>query len=61
MLDAVDGDLLILLGLSDPVYQQVDKSADYVTYVCMVAAAWRWRYGQELWIAARRDQAAYLS
>ena len=42
MLDAVDGDLLIPLGLSDPVYQQVDKSADYVTYVCMVIAAWRW-------------------
>ncbi len=42
VLDAVDGDLLIPLGLSDPVYQQVDKSADYVTYLCMVIAAWRW-------------------
>ena len=42
VLDSVDGDILIPLGLSDPVYQQIDKSADYVTYVCMVVAAWRW-------------------
>ncbi|MDE2701918.1 MAG: hypothetical protein F4X41_05120 [Chloroflexi bacterium] len=42
VLDSVDGDLLIPLGLSDPVYQLIDKSADYVTYVGMVVAAWRW-------------------
>ena len=42
ILDSVDGDLLIPLGLPDPVYQQIDKSADYVTYICMVVAAWRW-------------------
>ena len=42
VLDTVDGDLLIPLGLDDPLYQRIDKSADYVTYVCMVAAAWRW-------------------
>lgn len=42
ILDTVDGDLLIPLGLSDPVYQNIDKSADYVTYVFMVAAAWNW-------------------
>ncbi|MEX2447061.1 MAG: hypothetical protein WD734_06945 [Dehalococcoidia bacterium] len=42
VLDTVDGDLLIPLGLSDPVYQRIDKSADWVTYVFMVAAAWRW-------------------
>ena len=42
VLDSLDGDLLIPLGLSDPVYQNVDKSADYVTYVCMVIAAWKW-------------------
>ena len=42
VLDSVDGDFLIPLGLSDPVYQNVDKSADYVTYVCMVVAAWKW-------------------
>ena len=42
LLDSADGELLIALGLSDPLYQQIDKSADYVTYVCMVIAAWRW-------------------
>lgn len=42
VLDSADGELLIPLGLSDPVYQRIDKSADYVTYVCMVIAAWRW-------------------
>ena len=42
VLDSVDGDLLIPLGLSDPVYQNIDKSADWVTYLCMVVAAWRW-------------------
>ena len=42
ILDSADGELLIPLGLSDPVYQQIDKSADYVTYIFMVIAAWRW-------------------
>ena len=42
VLDTMDGDVLVPLGLSEPVYQRIDKSADYVTYVCMVAAAWRW-------------------
>lgn len=42
VLDSVDGDILIPLGLADSAYQYVDKSADYVTYVCMVIAAWRW-------------------
>lgn len=42
ILDSVDGDILIPLGLADRPYQYIDKSADYVTYICMVAAAWRW-------------------
>jgi hypothetical protein len=42
VLDTVDGDILIPLGLSDPVYQRIDKSADWLTYVFMVVAAWRW-------------------
>jgi hypothetical protein len=42
VLDSVDGDLLIPLGLPNEVYQRIDKSADWVTYVFMVAAAWRW-------------------
>lgn len=42
VLDSVDGDMLIPLGLPNEVYQRIDKSADWVTYVFMVAAAWRW-------------------
>lgn len=42
VLDSVDGDLLVPLGLGEGLYQNVDKSADYVTYICMVVAAWRW-------------------
>jgi hypothetical protein len=42
VLDSIDGDLLIPLGLSDPTYQLVDKAADWVTYVFMVLAARRW-------------------
>ncbi|MFA7249507.1 MAG: hypothetical protein WC273_07710 [Dehalococcoidia bacterium] len=41
VLDSVDGDLLIPLGVKDPTYQLIDKSADWVTYVFMVIAAWR--------------------
>ena len=44
VLDTVDGDLLIPLGLSDPVYQNIDKSADWVTYVFMVVSAFRGRW-----------------
>ena len=42
VLDSVDGDILVPLGLEEGLYQNVDKSADYVTYICMVIAAWRW-------------------
>jgi hypothetical protein len=39
VLDTVDGDLLIPLGLKDELYQIIDKSADWLTYIGMVAAA----------------------
>jgi hypothetical protein len=42
VLDSVDGDLLIPLGLDDPIYQRIDKAADWVTYAFMVGAGWRW-------------------
>jgi hypothetical protein len=49
VLDTIDGDLLIPAGLgnsSDPnenhLYQNLDKIADYTTYVFMVIAAWKW-------------------
>jgi hypothetical protein len=40
-LDSFDGDLLIPLGLSNEVYQPVDKITDWVTYVAIVAFAYR--------------------
>ena len=43
VLDTIDGDLLVPLGLEDPTYQLIDKSADWATYVGMVFAARRWR------------------
>ncbi|MGE3857990.1 MAG: hypothetical protein AB7G21_13615 [Dehalococcoidia bacterium] len=42
VLDSVDGDLLIPAGLPDPLYQNIDKSADWFTYLCIVVAARRW-------------------
>ena len=41
LLDGVDGDLLIPLGLPDPIYQPVDKLSDWVTYVAIVVVAYR--------------------
>ncbi len=43
VLDTVDGDLLIPLGLGDGRYQLIDKSADWFTYVGMLLAARRWK------------------
>jgi hypothetical protein len=42
VLDSIDGDILIPLGLEDRVYQLIDKSADWVTYVFMVIAGRHW-------------------
>ena len=41
VLDSVDGDLLVPLGLEDANYQLIDKIADYVTYIFIVVWAWR--------------------
>jgi hypothetical protein len=41
VLDSVDGDLLVPLGLPNENYQPVDKLADWATYVAMVVAAFR--------------------
>ena len=41
ILDGVDGDLLIPLGLPDAIYQPVDKVSDWVTYVAIVIVAYR--------------------
>ncbi len=41
VLDGIDGDLLIPLGLPDAIYQPVDKLSDWVTYVAIVIVAYR--------------------
>ncbi len=40
-LDGFDGDLLLPLGLSNDVYQPIDKVTDWVTYVAIVVVAFR--------------------
>ena len=41
ILDGVDGDLLVPLGLPNETYQPVDKITDWVTYVAIVVVAYR--------------------
>jgi hypothetical protein len=41
VLDGIDGDLLIPLGLLDATYQPVDKLSDWVTYAAIVVLAYR--------------------
>lgn len=41
LLDSVDGDILIPLGLPNETYQPVDKLSDWVTYVAIVACGYR--------------------
>lgn len=48
ILDTIDGDMLIPLGLNDFTYQGVDKLADYVTYIFMLISAWRWPIHKEI-------------
>jgi len=50
VLDTIDGDILIPLGLSDSTYQPIDKIADWVTYIGMALAAWRFKWGIRKWI-----------
>ncbi len=42
VLDTVNGDILMPLGLAPATYQAGDKAADWVTYVAMFLAGWRW-------------------
>lgn len=41
VLDSVDGDLLVPLGLPNETYQPIDKLADWATYVAIVVVAYR--------------------
>jgi hypothetical protein len=70
VLDSVDGDILIPAGYGggiaadfNHVYQNTDKIADYVTYICMVIAAWKWpirRWIVGLFVLRSVGQAAYF-
>jgi hypothetical protein len=44
VLDSIDGDLLVPLGLQNVDYQPVDKLADWATYVAIVVVAYRNRW-----------------
>jgi len=50
ILDTIDGDILIPLGMSDTSYQPIDKIADWATYIGMTAAAWRFKWEIKKWI-----------
>jgi hypothetical protein len=50
VLDTVDGDLLIPLGLDDGLYQLIDKSADWLTYVGMLFAAREWKIKRTVFV-----------
>jgi hypothetical protein len=52
VLDTVDGDLLVPLGLADGTYQPIDKIADWATYVGMAVAARRLRWSIAPWVYA---------
>ena len=41
VLDSIDGDLLVPLGLPNETYQPVDKITDWLTYVMIVVVAYR--------------------
>jgi hypothetical protein len=43
VLDSVDGDILLELGVSDETYQTIDKAADYFSYIIMLHVGLTWR------------------
>lgn len=48
VLDSIDGDVLMHFGMSWHDYTQVDKIADYVTYIVMFVVGRRWRIGKTI-------------
>jgi hypothetical protein len=50
VLDTIDGDILVPLGLDDDTYQPIDKLADWATYIGMVVAARRQQWSIRRWI-----------
>lgn len=66
VLDGVDGDLLIPLGLPNEIYQRVDKLSDWATYVAIVVVAYRNRWPTRrlmlgLFVYRSIGQAAFLA
>jgi hypothetical protein len=43
LLDSVDGDVLLELGMREETYQTIDKAADFFSYVNMLILGRRWR------------------
>jgi hypothetical protein len=43
VLNGVNGDVLLELGVSEEAYQTIDKTADYFSYVVMLIVGLRWR------------------
>jgi hypothetical protein len=50
VLDTIDGDLLVPLGLADSTYQPIDKVADWATYIGMLVAAYRFDWSIKRWV-----------
>jgi hypothetical protein len=48
LLDTLDGDVLMPLGLAPASYQTWDKAADWVTYAAMFFAGRRWEIGRAI-------------
>lgn len=42
VLDVIDGDILLALGMEENVYQVVDKFADLISYIFMLILGIRW-------------------
>lgn len=43
LLDVIDGDILLSLGMADSTYQTIDKVADYISYIFMLVVGLRWQ------------------
>lgn len=64
VLDTIDGDVLIPLGLAPESYQAWDKAADWVTYIAMFFAGQRWEIRRTitvLFIVRSVGQFAYFA
>lgn len=48
ILDTIDGDILMPLGLSFATYQTIDKVADYFTYIVMLLVGRKWPIGKTI-------------